>query len=444
MEGRVPPHDTDAEQAVLGSMIIDKNALNSAMDLLKEEDFYREDNAIIFGAILSISSRVEPVDIITLKSELQSIGKLDAVGGLDYITALPDKVPTTANVDKYIKIVQDKSMMRRLINTANNILKLGYDETEEPDVLMESAQKEIYDTVQAKNQKGYTQVKDILVNSFTQLEQLYNKKQHITGIASGFTNLDWGTTGFHNSELIIVAARPGMGKSAFAMNIAEHAAIDLRVPTVIFSLEMSKEQVVNRMLASRGLVDSQRIRSGRLEDDDWTKLAEASGEMSNSPLFIDDTPGISMMEIRARCRKLKLEQDLGLVVVDYLQLITGSGKRGASRDQEIGEISRGLKILAKELNVPVIALSQLSRGADRRDDHKPVLSDLRESGSIEQDADMVIFIHRDEYYNKEDSEEKGIAHIMLSKNRSGAQGDFEVGWIGQYTKFMNLDRNHEE
>ena len=440
----VPPHDSDAEMAVLGSMLVNKKAIDSAAEVLKKDDFYRQDNSTIFEAMLNIYNKAEPVDIITLKAELSSIGKLDEVGGMEYIAKLPDKAPLVANVEKYIKIVEDKSMMRKLIDTANEILTLGYDTTQEVDVLMEDAQKKIFNAIESKNQKGYTQIKDILAENFKNLEMLYNQKQHITGVPSGFIDLDYATAGFHNSDLVIVAARPGMGKSAFATNIVENAAIKSNIPAVIFSLEMSKEQVANRMLCSQALVDSNKIRTGRLDPQDFEKIAEASGVLYSAPIYIDDTPGISIMEIRAKCRKLKIEHNIGLIVIDYLQLIQGSGKRGQSRENEIGEISRSLKILAKEINVPVIALSQLSRGAEQRQDHLPLLSDLRESGSIEQDADMVVFIHRDEYYNKEDSEEKGIANIILAKNRSGSQGTYKLAWLGNYTKFENLERYHTD
>ena len=440
--GKVPPHDTEAEQAVIGSMLTDKEAIISAIEVLKEEDFYREDNKTIYGAILNLYNRAEPVDIITLKAELSSLGKLEAVGGLEYLAELPDKVPTTANVDKYIKIVEEKSLLRSLLKTANEIIKLGYDETQEVDFLMDQAEKKIFDTIQSRNQKGYSSIKDILVDTFTQLEQLYNQKQHITGVPTGFADLDYKTAGLHNSDLILVAARPAMGKSAFALNIASYAATRGNTPVAIFSLEMSKEQMVNRILCSEAMVDSNKVRTGKIDDEDWGKLAQASGTLSESKIFIDDTPGISIMEIRAKCRKLKLEQNIGLVVIDYLQLVQGSGKRGSSREQEISEISRSLKILAKEINVPVIALSQLSRAPEQRPDHRPMLSDLHESGAIEQDADIVMFLYRDDYYN-EDSEKKNIAEVILAKHRSGSTGTVELLWLGNYTKFANIEKYRE-
>lgn len=434
--GKVPPHDTEAEQAVIGSMLTDKEAIISAIEILKEEDFYREDNRIIYHAILNLYNRAEPVDIITLKAELSSLGQLDAVGGIEFLATLPDKVPTTANVEKYIKIVEEKSILRNLLKTANEIIQLGYDETQDVDMIMDQAEKKIFNTIQSRNQKGYSSMKDILVDTFTELEQLYNQKQHITGVPTGFADLDYKTAGLHNSDLILVAARPAMGKSAFALNIASYAATRAKIPVMIFSLEMSKEQMANRILCSEAMVDSNKVRTGKIDDDEWTKLAEASGELSEAQIFIDDTPGISIMEIRAKCRKLKLEKNIGLVVIDYLQLVQGSGKRGSSREQEIAEISRSLKILAKEINVPVIALSQLSRAPEQRPDHRPMLSDLRESGSIEQDADIVMFLYRDDYYN-EDSEKKNIAEVILAKHRSGSTGTVELLWLGNYTKFAN-------
>ena len=420
-------------------MLTDKDAISSAVEVLKPEDFYREDNKIIYEAILNLYNRAEPVDIITLKTELQTMKQLEAVGGLEYIAELPDKVPTTANVEQYIKIVEEKSSLRALIKTANELITLGYDQTLEVEDILDSAEKRIFDVIQNRNQKGYTSIKDILVDSFTQLEQLYNQKQHITGIPTGFADLDYITAGLHPSDLVIVAARPAMGKSAFALNIATNAAVRANTPVAIFSLEMSKEQMTNRILCSEAMVDSNKVRTGKIEDDDWTKLAEASGTLSTSQIFIDDTPGISIMEIRAKCRKLKLEKNIGLVVIDYIQLVQASNKKNASREQEISEISRSLKILAKEIGVPVIALSQLSRSVEQRPDHRPMLSDLRESGAIEQDADIVMFLYRDDYYN-EDSEKKNIAELILAKHRAGSTGTVELAWLGSYTKFANLDK----
>lgn len=423
-------------------MLTDKDAISAALEVLKAEDFYREDNKLIFEAILNLYNRAQPVDIITLKTELQSMKQLEAVGGLEYIAQLPDKVPTTANVEQYIKIVEEKSALRALIKTANDLINLGYDQTQEVEDILDTAEKRIFDVIKNRNQKGYSAIKDILVDSFTELEKLYNQKQHITGTPTGFADLDYITAGLHPSDLVIVAARPAMGKSAFALNIATNAAVRANVPVAIFSLEMSKEQMTNRILCSEAMVDSNKVRTGKIEDDDWTKLAEASGSLSQAQIFIDDTPGISAMEIRAKCRKLSLEKGLGLVVIDYIQLVQGSNKKNGSREQEISEISRSLKILAKEIGAPVIALSQLSRSVEQRPDHRPMLSDLRESGAIEQDADIVMFLYRDDYYN-EDSEKKNIAEVILAKHRAGSTGTVELAWLGSYTKFANLDKYRE-
>ncbi len=441
--GKVPPHDVEAEQAVLGSMLTDKDAVISAIEVLKEEDFYRTDNRAIYEAILNLYNRAEPVDIITVKAELESLGKFEQVGGLEYLASLPDKVPTTANATKYIKIVEEKSTLRNLIKTANEIIELGYDPTEDVSDIMEGAEKKIFNIMQNNDKKSYVAIKDVLVDSFTQLEELYNRKQHITGVPSGFTELDYKTAGFHSSDLVLIAARPAMGKTAFALNIATNAAVRANVPVAIFSLEMSKEQLVNRILCSEAMVDSNKVRTGKLEEDDWTKLAGSIGPLSEAEIYIDDTPGISITEIRAKCRKLKLEKNIGMVVIDYLQLVQGSNKRNGSREQEISEISRSLKILAKEIGVPVIALSQLSRAAEQRPDHRPMLSDLRESGAIEQDADIVMFLYRDDYYNK-DSEKKDIAEVIIAKHRGGSTGTVELLWLGNYTKFVNLEKRFDD
>ena len=441
--GKIPPHDIEAEQAVIGSMLTDKEAVSSSIEVLKEEDFYREDNRLIYSAMLNLYNRAEPIDLITVKSELETMGKFEQVGGFEYLASLPDKVPTTANVQKYIKIVEEKSVLRNLIKTANEIIDLGYDPSENVEDIMEGAEKKIFNILQDKNQKGYVPIKDILVDSFTQLEELYNRKQHITGVPTGFADLDYKTAGLHGSELILIAARPAMGKSAFALNIAANAALNANTPVAIFSLEMSKEQMVNRILCSEAMVDSNKVRTGKLEDEDWAKLASKIGPLSETGIFIDDTPGISITEIRAKCRKLKLEKNIGLVVIDYLQLIQGSNRRNGSREQEIAEISRSLKILAKELNVPVIALSQLSRAVEQRPDHKPMMSDLRESGSIEQDADIVMFLYREDYYNP-DTERKNIAEVIIGKNRSGSTGSVDLGWLGSYTKFVNLEKRFDD
>lgn len=440
---KIPPNDLEAEQAVIGSMLTDDDAVVASSEVLKDTDFYREDNRLIYEAMMNLYAKAEPIDILTVKAELESMGKFEQVGGFEYLAELPEKVPTTANATKYIKIVEEKAMLRNLIKTANEIIELGYDPTEEIDGIMEGAEKKIFNLMQGKNQKGYTPMKDILVESFTKLEELYNRKQHITGVPSGFADLDYRTAGFHGSELILIAARPAMGKSAFALNIAANAATKANIPVAIFNLEMSKDQLGNRILCSEAMVDSNKVRTGKLEEADWGKLAETIGPLSEAEIYIDDTPGISITEIRAKCRKLKLEKNIGLIVIDYLQLIQGSNKRAGSREQEIAEISRSLKILAKELNVPVIALSQLSRAVEQRPDHRPMLSDLRESGAIEQDADIVMFLYRDDYYNEE-SEKKNIAEVIIAKHRGGSTGTVELRWLGEYTKFVNLERRYDD
>ena len=440
--GKVPPHDIEAEQAILGSMLTDKDAVISALEVLKEDSFYREDNRAIFSAILSLYSKSEPVDIITVKSELTEQGNFERVGGLEYLAGLPERVPTTANVDMYIKIVEEKASLRSLIQTSNEMISLGYDESENADSILEMAERKVFELTQKKNTKGYTPLKDVLVESFNELEKLYNQKGFITGVPSGFIDFDRKTAGLHNSDLIILAARPAMGKSAFAINIATNAAVKSHIPVAIFNLEMSKAQVGNRILCSEAMVDSNKVRTGQMDDEDWVKLATTLGTLSDAPIYIDDTPGINITGIRTKCRKLKMEKNIGLIVIDYLQLIQGTGKTN-SREQEIAEISRSLKVLAKELDVPVIALSQLSRSSEQRNDKRPMLSDLRESGSIEQDADIVVFLYRDDYYNKE-SEKRNIAEVIIAKQRSGDTGTVELNWMGNYTKFANLYKRDDE
>lgn len=435
--GKIPPHDIEAEQAIIGSMLTDKDAVLSGVEVLKEDAFYREDNKAIYAAILSLYTKSEPIDIITVKNELVEAGNFERVGGIEYLASLPDKVPTTANVERYIKIVEEKYMLRNLIQSANELLALGYDESEEIDNILDVAEKKIFDLSQNKNTRGYASIKDVLVESFAELERLYNQKGNVTGVSTGFIDLDNMTSGLHGSELIILAARPAMGKSAFAINIATNAAVKNNVPVIIFNLEMSKEQIGNRILCSEAMVDSNKIRTGQIEDSDWGKLATASGILSDAPIYIDDTPGISVTEIRAKCRKLAMDKKIGLVVIDYLQLIQGNSRRGGTREQEISEISRTLKILAKELDVPVIALSQLSRGVESREDKRPMLSDLRESGAIEQDADIVMFLYRDDYYN-EDSSDKNKAEVIIAKHRGGSTGTRKLLWMPSYTKFANL------
>lgn len=439
--GKVPPHDIEAEQAVIGSMLTDKDAVMLATEKLRPDSFYRDDNKAIFEAIVNLYNKSEPIDLITVKDELISMDFFDKIGGMEYLALLPDKVPTTSNVEKYINIVQEKAVLRNLIKTANEIIELGYDQTEDVEDIMNGAEKKIFDLLQDKNNSEYSPIKDVLIENFAKLEELYNQKKRITGVPTGFTDLDYLTAGLHGSDLILVAARPAMGKSAFALNIATHAALKANTPVAIFNLEMSKEQLVDRIICSEAMVDSNKIRTGKLDEEDWNKLAGVIGPLSEANIFIDDTPGISVMEIRTRCRKLKIEKNIGLIIIDYLQLVQGNNKRNSSREQEIAEISRSLKMLAKELNVPVVALSQLSRAVEQRADHRPMLADLRESGSIEQDADIVMFLYRDDYYNKE-SEEKDITEVMIAKHRSGPTGNAKLLWMGSYTKFANLAKGY--
>ena len=439
---RVQPNDTIAEQAVLGSMLVDKDAVISAVEVLKAEDFYREDNKEIYATMFELYSLGKHIDMITLKDQLTLRGTIEKIGGTEYIAMLIDNVPTTSNIESYVKIVEEKSIIRKLIKAANNILKLGYAQTEEVDALIEKAEKDIFDIMQNRNSKGYSSIKEILVSTFDQIEEMFQNKNKVSGLETGFVDLDAKISGLNKSDLLIVAARPAMGKSAFVLNIASFVAMHLKVPTMIFSLEMSKEQMVNRILCSESEVDSMKVRNADLSSEDWLKLGEASGRLSEMPLYIDDTPGLSAAELRAKCRKAKLEKNIGLVIIDYLQLMESKSKN-SSRQQEISEISRSLKILAKELSIPVISLSQLSRATESRTDHRPMLSDLRESGAIEQDADIVMFLHREDYYNA-DTEKKNVAEVIIAKNRSGSTGTVELAWLGQYTKFANLYRGPEQ
>ena len=439
---RVQPNDIIAEQAVLGSMLVDKDAVISAVELLKADDFYREDNKEIYAAMFELYSLGKHIDMITLKDQLTLRGTIEKVGGTEYIATLIDNVPTTSNIESYVKIVEEKSISRKLIKAANNILQLGYAQTEEVDALVEKAEKDIFDIMQGRNSKGYSSIKEILVTTFDQIEEMFQNKNKISGLETGFVDLDAKISGLNKSDLLIVAARPAMGKSAFVLNIATFVALHLKVPTMVFSLEMSKEQMVNRILCSESEVDSMKVKNADLNSDEWLKLGEASGKLSEMPLYIDDTPGLSSAELRAKCRKAKLEKNIGLVIIDYLQLMESKNK-SSSRQQEISEISRSLKILAKELSVPVIALSQRSRATESRTDHRPMLSDLRESGAIEQDADIVMFLHREDYYNA-DTDKKNVAEVIIAKNRSGSTGTVELAWLGQYTKFANLYRGPEE
>jgi len=435
---RIPPNDSQAEQAVLGSMLVDKDAVLTVIEILKPEDFYRNEHAEIYSAIIDLYEKGQPIDLLTLKAQLELRGNYDVINGFEYLVSLNNPMYSIANVESYARIVEEKSILRRLIDSANEITKLSYNQTEAVAGVLEVAEQKIFSISQKKSQKSYAAIKDVLVDTFDNLEELANRPGGLVGLTSGFTDLDNKTLGFCPGQLIIVAARPAMGKSAFAINIATNAALKANAAVVYFSLEMSKEEVTSRILASEAMVDSQRIRSGKLEDNDWINLTNSAGTISEAKIYLDDSVAYTPTELRAKCRKMKMEHDIGLIVIDYLQLMNAS-KVSASRQADISEISRSLKMLAKELGVPIIALSQLSRAPEQRDDHRPMLSDLRESGSIEQDADMVMFLYRDDYYDPE-TDKKNVAEVILAKNRAGSTGTVELLWLGQYTKFVNLDK----
>ena len=436
---RVPPNDVQAEQAVLGLMLVDKDAVLTVIEMLKPNDFYKPEHEEIYAAILDLYEASKAIDLLTLKEQLRLRGKYDIINGFEYLVSLTSPMYSVANVEYYAEIVREKSTLRKLIKSANIISQESYDAKEDAITITEKAEKEIFNIIQHK-ENSYALIKDVLVDTFDNLEKLASQEEGIIGIPSGFADLDSKTLGFLPGQLVIVAARPAMGKSAFALNIVTNAAIKSNKSVVYFSLEMGKEELVNRILSAEAMVDSSKIRSGKLEDEDWISLTNASGTLSEAKIILDDSAGFSPIELRARCRKLKMEYDIGLVVIDYLQLMDAS-KNNASRQADISEISRSLKVLAREIGVPIIALSQLSRAPEQRPDHRPMLSDLRESGSIEQDADMVMFLYRDDYYNP-DTDKKNVAEVILAKNRAGSTGTAELLWLGQYTKFVNLDKYH--
>jgi replicative DNA helicase len=439
---RIPPHSLEAEQSVLGAMLLDKEAVAAAAEVLRGEDFYSDAHKEIFEAILDIYDNGTPVDLVTLAEALRQRGTLEAVGGGTYISDLSMSVPSTANVGYYIKIVEEKAILRRLISASNDIIKESYEASEDLDIIIDHAEKKIFDISQRKNNRAFEPIKTILLDTYSKIEELTKNKGKIVGVPTGFRDFDMRTSGLNPSDFILIAARPSMGKTSFAINIAQNAAIQSNVPVAIFSLEMSRDQLAQRMLSSEANIELQKIRSGDLSEEDWIKLVHAATPLSQAPIFIDDTPGISVMEVRSKARRLKMEHGLGLIVIDYLQLMSGRG-RAESRQQEVSEISRSLKALARELDVPVVALSQLSRGPEARQDHRPMLSDLRESGAIEQDADVVVFLYRDEYYNP-DSEKKNIAEAIIAKQRNGPTGTIELVWLGQFTKFASYEKNRQE
>ena len=434
---RVLPHSIEAEQAVIGAMLMDKEAILTSSEIISKADFYQSAYGVIFEAIVDIYNEGKPVDLITLQSSLKEKDVPAEISSLEFVRDLVTAVPTSANVKYYAEIVAEKAMLRRLIKLNEEIENMCYLGKEPVEVVMETTEKKVFELVQKRNTGDFVPIKQVVLNALDKIELASKNAGSVTGIPTGFLDLDYKTAGLQPSDLILVAARPSMGKTAIVLNIAQYVAFKANKSVAIFSLEMSKEQLVNRLFALEAQVDAQLLRTGNLKDDDWEKLIESAGTIGKSKLMIDDTPGISISELRSKCRKMKLEHGLDLIIIDYLQLMTGRvGGRSESRQQEISEISRALKGVARELNVPVVALSQLSRAVEQRPDHRPMMSDLRESGAIEQDADVVMFIYRDDYYNK-DTELKNVAEIIIAKQRNGAIGTINLTWLPQYTKFAN-------
>src|SRR6056297_215843 len=433
--GKVPPHSIEAEHTLLGSILIDKEALEVAINKLKGEYFYYDGNKEIFEAAKKLSYDNMPVDLLTITEELKKRNKLDQVGGVDYLAGLADNVYSPKNAKAYCKIIEEKAITRSVIKAANEILSKGYKDEDEVKSLIELAEKRIFDISQQREKRDFSHMKDIVLDVFNLLEERANHDGSMTGLTTGFQDIDHMTAGLQKSDFILIAARPSMGKTAFALNLALNAAVKDNANVAIFSLEMAKEQLVQRIVSMESLVESTKLRSGQLEGDDWDKITRASSRISESNIYIDDTPGITLFEVQSKCRRLGAQQGLDLMVIDYLQLMEGEGK-AESRQQEISSLSRGLKGLAREMNCPVISLSQLSRAPEQRQDHRPILSDLRESGAIEQDADVVMFLYRDEYYN-EDSEKRGIAEVKIAKHRNGPTGTVELAWVERFTKFAN-------
>lgn len=431
------PHSIEAEQSVIGSMIIDKSAIAKVLEKLKEDDFYRDGHKVIYKAVQTMFSQDIAVDLVTLLEHLKSTDGLEKSGGITYISELSASVPTTANLDAYIKIVEEKSLLRKLIKSSTTIIEESYNNQDKVDNVLDLAQKKIFDIAEKKGSNDYEPLSSVLERGFLEIEKLFNNKGSITGVGSGIKDLDAKTSGFQKGDMVLIAARPSMGKTTFSLNIAENAALREGKSVVVFSLEMSKEQLAYKLLCSEANVDMLKLRTGNLDDGDWERIARATGPLSKAKIFIDDTAGLSVMEMRSKCRKIKMEHGIDMILIDYLQLMSGSAG-SESRQQEVSEISRSIKALAKEMECPVIALSQLSRAPEQRADHRPMLSDLRESGSIEQDADVVMFLYRDEYYNKE-TEEKNIGECIIAKQRNGPVGTVRMAWIGAHSKFADLD-----
>jgi len=440
--GRVPPQSLEAEQSVLGSILLDNEAAYQVAEILQEKDFYRENHRQIFSAILSLLDRDEPADLITLTNELKQKGHLAQVGGVTYLAQIVEAVPTAANIEYYAKIVKDKAILREVIHASTEIVTNAYQETQDISEFLDKAEQVIFQVSESREKGGLTPISTVLKSSFKQIEKNYEQKELITGLATGFKDLDKLTAGLQPSDLIIIAGRPSMGKTSFCLNIAEHVALKEKETVAIFSLEMAREQLASRLLCSMSRIDSSRLRSGFIDEVEWMRLTDAAGLLSDSRIFIDDMSQANVFEMRAKARRLKAAKGLGLVIVDYLQLMKGAGKI-ESREREISEISRSLKAMAKELNVPVIALSQLNRGVESRTDKRPMMSDLRESGAIEQDADIIGFIYRDEVYNRE-SPDQGIAEFNVVKHRNGAIDMVRLSFLAKYTRFENLAMDYSE
>lgn len=439
---RTPPHNIEAEQAVIGAIFLESEAFSAASELLQADDFYRAGHQRIFQAMITLSDKGEPIDLVTVTTLLSSDQVLDEVGGVTYLRDLASSVPTAANISYYSKIVEEKALLRRLIRTATDIVTTSFEKEGEVDDVLNEAEKNILEVSGRTNAGSFKAIKDVLIEVYDNIEELHQNQAVVTGVPTGYRDLDKITSGFQRNDLIIVAARPSVGKTAFALNIAQNVATKTEENVAIFSLEMGADQLVSRMLCAEGNIDSQRLRNGNLEADDWGKLTMAMGSLSNAGIYIDDSPGIRVSEIRSKCRRLKQEHGLGMIIIDYLQLIQGSENSKENRQQEVSEISRSLKGLARELEVPLIALSQLSRGVEQRQDKRPMMSDLRESGSIEQDADIVGFLYRDDYYDSE-SEQQNIIEIIISKQRNGPTGTVELAFVKEYNKFVDLDHRYE-
>ena len=439
---RVLPHSIEAEQSVIGSMMIDRDAIMVASEIITGDDFYNKQYGVVFETMVELHENGKPVDLVTLQDKLKEKDVPAEVSSLEFVRDIITAVPTSANIRYYANIVSEKSILRKMIRLNEEIENLCYSGKESMEFILEDAEKRIFDLVQKRNTGDFVPIRQVVRNALQKIEAASKNDGSVTGVATGFLDLDYRTSGMQPADLVLIAARPSMGKTAFVLNIAQHVAFRLNETVAIFSLEMSKEQLVNRMFSLESNVDAQNLRNGTLSDSDWEKLIESAGVIGRSNLIIDDTAGISISELRSKCRKFKLEHNLRMIIIDYLQLMSGSG-RSESRQQEISEISRSLKSLARELNVPVLALSQLSRAVEQRPDKRPMMSDLRESGAIEQDADVIMFIYRDDYYNK-DSEKKGISEIIIGKQRNGPIGTVELVWLPEYTKFANKDHHYQQ